>query len=117
MKRTDQPSNGAQTTLLLLLLGLLLAPGIHARDWPQWFGSDRTGRSAETGLLKTWPADGPRLSWKAAGLGSGFTTVSVAEGRIFTAGDMADGNSIIALKESDGTKLWSSRLGKAGAPG
>ncbi|HNU98776.1 MAG: PQQ-like beta-propeller repeat protein [Verrucomicrobia bacterium] len=116
MKRTNRLSNGAQTTLLLLL-ELLLAPGIHAVDWPQWFGSDRTGRSAETGLLKTWPADGPRLSWKTAGLGSGFTTVSVAQGRIFTAGDMADGNYIIALKESDGTKLWTSRLGKAGAPG
>ncbi len=114
MKSSNQLWTAARATLLL---GLLSAPLAEAGDWPQWFGTDRTGRSAETGLLKSWPTGGPRFAWKAAGLGIGYTTVSVAGGRIFTAGDTSDGNLIIALKESDGTKLWSSHLGKAGAPG
>src|SRR5262249_27255241 len=40
------------------------APG----DWPQFRGSNRDGISAEKGLLKEWPANGPRLVWKANGL-------------------------------------------------
>jgi hypothetical protein len=34
-----------------------------AADWPQWRGPQRTGISLETGLLKEWPAQGPRLLW------------------------------------------------------
>src|SRR4029453_13923676 len=29
-------------------------------DWPQWRGQKREGTSAERGLLKDWPAGGPR---------------------------------------------------------
>jgi hypothetical protein len=31
-----------------------------AADWPQWRGPQRTGISAETGLLQEWSAQGPR---------------------------------------------------------
>ena len=41
-------------------------------DWPQWQGPDLTAMSAETGLLKEWPADGPPLAWKIDGLGGGY---------------------------------------------
>ncbi|HYV34373.1 MAG TPA: hypothetical protein VE988_01635, partial [Gemmataceae bacterium] len=45
---------------------------VHEFDWPQWQGPDRTAVSKETGLLKTWPKDGPPLLWKATGCGEGF---------------------------------------------
>src|SRR5262245_50257520 len=54
-----------------------------ASDWPQWRGPDRSGVSAETGLLKRWPAGGPRLLWKAGNLGEGHATPCVAAGRIY----------------------------------
>ena len=41
-------------------------------DWSQWRGEHRDGISAETGLLGTWPAEGPPLAWKVGGLGRGF---------------------------------------------
>lgn len=90
---------------------------VQAGDWPQWRGPRRDGISTETGLLQSWPAGGPPLAWKAAGLGAGHATVAVAGGRIVTMGD-ADGSSHIhCLNEKDGKLLWSAKVGKAGAPG
>src|SRR3712207_5780996 len=62
-----------------------------AQDWPQFRGPKRDSLSTETGLLKQWPAGGPPLAWKATGLGKGYGTVSVANGRIYTTGDQSDG--------------------------
>ena len=64
-----------------------VAPAARANDWPQWQGPDRTAVSKETGLLKTWPKGGPPLLWRATNLGAGFSTPSVAAGRIFTMGN------------------------------
>jgi hypothetical protein len=49
----------------------LLALPLLATDWPQWRGIERNGISPETGLLKSWPADGPPLVWKTQGLQAG----------------------------------------------
>jgi outer membrane protein assembly factor BamB len=86
-------------------------------DWPQWQGANRDGVSTETGLLKEWPTDGPPLLWKASGLGAGFSGVSVVGQRVYTMGDQADGNHVLALNRADGKLVWSTKLGKAGAPG
>src|SRR5262245_10888478 len=51
-------------------------------DWPQWQGPDRTAISRETGLTQQWPPEGPPLAWQARGLGQGYSTPSIAEGRI-----------------------------------
>jgi len=102
-------------------LALLLVAGLGslaADDWPQWRGPNRDGISKETGLLKEWPANGPRLVWKAAGLGGGYSTVAVVGERIYTTGDRPDANYLVALNRADGKILWSAKLGgKAGAPG
>jgi len=86
-------------------------------DWPQWRGPNRDGLCTETGLLKEWPQQGPPLLWKATGLGGGFSGVSVAGQRIFTMGERPAGNHVVALNRADGKVLWSTPLGKAGAPG
>ncbi len=100
------------TTALCLAAGTALAD-----DWPQWRGPQRDGKSAETGLLQEWPAGGPPLAWKTAGLGAGFTTVSVVKGVLYTAGDKGDDSFVLAFSEKDGAPLWSAKLGRAGAPG
>ena len=59
-----------------LMLGVALGvTGVMAAgtDWPQWHGPNRDNLSAETGLLKEWPAEGPALAWKAENLGGGFS--------------------------------------------
>jgi outer membrane protein assembly factor BamB len=84
-----------------------------AGDWPQWRGPKRDGISTETGLLKTWPSKGPPLAWKANGLGPGYSSVAVVQGRIFTMGDGADSSSVRAL-DLNGKPLWTAKLGKPG---
>lgn len=95
-----------------LLLGSLSA--LTAADWPQWRGPERDGQSAETGLLKKWPKDGPPLAWRVKGTGGGFSSLAVADDRIITLGDLKDGCYVIALKERDGSPIWKTRTGEAG---
>ena len=66
---------------LLLVFGVVLP--LQAADWPQWQGSQRTAMSTETGLLKSWLKEGPPLAWKVGDLGGGYSTPSVAGGKIF----------------------------------
>lgn len=58
-----------------------------AADWPQWRGPNRDGICTEKGLLKTWPEGGPKLLWESTGLGVGYSSVSIIEGKLYTMGD------------------------------
>src|SRR5262249_41868563 len=85
----------------------------RADDWPQWRGPNRDGRSAETGLLKSWPEGGPRQLWSASGFGAGFSSLSVVQGRIYRMGDLADGQYVLAAKATDGSIVWKTKVGPA----
>src|SRR5712692_2615408 len=99
----------------LVALGLSRTrPATAQGDWPGWRGPDRTGVSTETGLLKRWPTGGPRLVWKATGLGGGYSTPSVADGRVFLMRSHGNDEYVIALKAEDGRQLWSTRVGQVG---
>src|SRR5438093_1116921 len=103
-------------SLIVVLAANLVTQGA-SNDWPQWRGPHRDSLSTETGLLKEWPPGGPKLLWKAKGLGSGYSSVSVAGPRIFTLGDKRQHCFVIALNLADGKPLWETELGKPGAPG
>ncbi len=90
--------------------------GSDTTAWPTWRGPSRDGASRETGLLQQWPEQGPPLDWSTRGLGSGFSSVSIAGGRIFTLGQKENATHIVALKESDGSLLWSTPIGKSDKP-
>ena len=90
---------------------LLTAASLSADDWPQWRGPERNGKSAETGLLQEWPEGGPPLAWKSSGLGGGFSSLAVVGERIYTLGDLEDGQYAIGLSSADGRVLWKTHLG------
>ena len=81
--------------------------------WPQWRGSHRDGKSSDTGLLRQWPTDGPKLLWTAKGLGGGYSTPSFANGRIYGMGYRGDHEEVWALDVRDGREVWSAQLGSA----
>src|SRR5262249_12226877 len=85
------------------------APG----HWPQWRGPNRSNVSTETGLLKSWPKQGPPLAWKARGLGEGVASVAVAGGRVYTLGQRSEEESLTALEETTGKPVWSVPVGAA----
>lgn len=97
-------------------LSLVLALSLSAADWPQWRGPKRDGHSPETDLLQEWPTGGPPLAWKTNGLGTGYASVSVAKGRIFTMGDRTDSSFVHAF-DLQGKPLWSTKVGKPGGGG
>ncbi len=93
---------------------LMIAAGSSlAQDWPQWRGPNRDGKSADTGLLKEWPQDGPPLAWKTNGLGGGYSGPSIAAGRVFGMSNRGEDEVVWALSETDGKELWATRLGPA----
>ncbi len=100
----------SRRTLLLplLLTGIVYQCGHAARaaDWPQWRGPDRTGLSAEKGLLTSWPEDGPKTLWSRDDLGASYSSVSVADGRVFTQGNSEDSGKIFCLDEKTGKTIW-----------
>ncbi len=98
---------------LFVAAGLTAAPLTNVRegDWPQWRGPNRDNVSTETGLLDKWPEDGPALAWKGKNLGSGFSSVSVQNGRVFTMGDRDDKQVVICLSAKDGSEIWSQAIG------
>ena len=98
---------------LVTLVAVDRAASAAAADWPQWRGPNRDGRSADSGLLAEWKDGGPPLAWRASGLGSGFSSLSLAGGRIYTMGDIGETQYVLALDADGGKLLWKTAVGPA----
>ena len=99
--------------VMTLCIGSQVAP---AADWPQWRGPQRNGISAETGLAKEWPAEGPKLLWQVKDIGDGFSTPAIVGERLYLMSNKGtDDESVQARAVKDGAQIWATRVGKVGA--
>lgn len=84
-------------------------------DWPRFRGPGGDGVCTETGLNWDWPPEGPKLLWKVEGIGKGYSSVSIAGGRIYTMGDRSDGGDesqfVIALDGDTREEIWAAKVG------
>jgi outer membrane protein assembly factor BamB len=101
---------------LLVTGAFLLAVPLAAADWPQWRGPHRDGHAPDISLSRSWPETGPPVAWRVDGLGSGHSTPSIADGRLFLIVNHGMDESVVALDANDGSKLWQRRFGRVGAP-
>jgi outer membrane protein assembly factor BamB len=101
-----------RVTVTAVVLMVVAGSGMAA-DWPQWRGPNRDGKSADTGLLKPWPENGPPLAWRVDTLGGGYSAPSIAAGRIFGMSNRGDKEIVWALSEKDASELWVTPLGPA----
>ena len=97
--------------LLILLFSILTADVCSAGsggggNWPQFKGPAGDNVSADTGLLKSWPPEGPPLVWKVTDLGESISSVSVAGGRVYTQGHIEGEEIVFCLDEETGKKFW-----------
>ena len=92
-------------TLTLCLLFAFSSLATSA-DWPQWRGAKRDGMSADTGLLKEWHAEGPKVAWSVDNIGEGYASIAVAGGRVYTQGNVDGKGMISCLSEKDGSVVW-----------
>jgi outer membrane protein assembly factor BamB len=88
-----------------------------AGDWPQWRGPRRDAVCTETGLLQEWPKDGPPLRGKHTGLGSGYSTPSFADGKIFGMSYRGNDEVIWCLDEATQKELWTRKIAAKGQVG
>jgi outer membrane protein assembly factor BamB len=83
---------------------------LMAADWPQFRGPERDGKSAEKGVIKNWESSRPKLLWMGEGLGSGYAAPAVVGGKIYTTGDLKDGQGVVAMDAKDGKVLWATEV-------
>lgn len=110
-------------TLLVALLAALPEPAARAvplrdrgqftrLDWPGFRGPLRDNICTEKGLLKSWPAEGPKLLWGVRevnggrGCGVGYSSLAVADGMIYTMGDRAKEGYVLCYDALTGKEIW-----------
>jgi outer membrane protein assembly factor BamB len=87
-----------------------------AASWPTFRGATRTAVAPDTGLLTSWPEGGPKLVWQANGAGRGYSSLAIADGRIYTLGDAPStaedqDEYLVCLDQATGKPLWKTKTG------
>ncbi len=105
-------SHPMKPVVISCALALLFSPTTHALDWPQWRGPNRDDLSKETGLMKAWPADGPKQLWVFKNAGNAYSGPAIVAGKLFTMGTRDGEEVLLCLDAAKGTEVWSAPLGK-----
>jgi outer membrane protein assembly factor BamB len=103
----------SKAALLALLAGLaspLFGEPADRADWPQFRGPHGDGRSQAKGLLREWPAEGPKLLWRQA-IGDGYSSVVVVGKRIFVGTADKETEYAVSLDADTGKELWRQAIG------
>ncbi|MFZ5832082.1 MAG: PQQ-binding-like beta-propeller repeat protein [Planctomycetota bacterium] len=92
---------------LVLLTVLTCGLSSAAADWPQYLGPQRNATSTETGLLRAWPAEGPKVLWRVA-LGEGFGAPAISDGKVYLLDRIGtEKDALRCFDLTDGKQLWS----------
>jgi outer membrane protein assembly factor BamB len=95
----------ARIKLITVVIALSVACAFAA-DWPGYFGPKRDGTSAEKGILRTWPKEGPKVLWTVP-VGIGFGGPAVSGGKVYLLDrDDKVGDNVRCLELSTGKDLW-----------
>src|SRR4030042_2807317 len=101
-----------RTITLSIILFSMFSGVAGAQEISEWREENRTGVSAETGLLKSWPANGPTLLWSNRELGRGHSSVSFGKNTIYITGNKGNDDVLYAL-DMNGKILWQTVFGRA----
>lgn len=74
-------------------------------DWPTFLGPTGDSKSSETGILKKWTADAPKIVWQKK-LGTGYDIGSISRGRLFQFDRYGDNARVSCLNAETGVELW-----------
>jgi outer membrane protein assembly factor BamB len=76
-----------------------------AKDWPQYRGPNRDGVSTETGLIKSFPANGPQKLWTSP-IGESYSAIAISNGKLFTMDSDGKDEFVVCLDAATGKQLW-----------
>ncbi|MFP4104553.1 MAG: PQQ-binding-like beta-propeller repeat protein [Phycisphaerae bacterium] len=75
------------------------------KDWPQYRGPERTGKTSESNWTTKWSDKGPKEIWSAE-LGDGFSSFSVVGDRLYTMGNKGGQDIVWCLNADTGKEIW-----------
>ena len=107
-------------TVLVSVMLFSCRQTIQVEENSQWRGENRDGVYNDSGLLKVWPTDGPQLLWSYEGIGDGYTSVAVANGKVYVTGKSDDDDLVLFVLDTYGQLLNRKIVGKewnGGFPG
>jgi outer membrane protein assembly factor BamB len=87
-----------------------LIPTAFPADWPQFRGPARDNISKEIGLLRQWPAGGPKVLWTVP-VAQGYAGAAIVAGRLYHHDyDEAKNEWMVNCRSmTDGKLIWSYR--------
>ena len=91
---------------------LFFSSTLYAQSFSEWRGKGRTGVYNETGLLKKWPDDGPKMIWFNDSIPDGYSSVAVANNMIYLTG-IVDSMDVLVALDMKGNELWQTPYGLA----
>jgi len=97
-----------KTRLILCLSFIALT--LSAQKNIQWRGANRTGIYTESGLMKSWPENGPDMLWHFDGLGEGHSSVTIDSNKIYLSG-ITEGDGYIYVFDFSGKLLNKKKYG------
>ncbi len=99
-----------QKTILSIFVLLFLCVTISAQTPTKWRGDNANGVYNETGLLKSWPANGPGILWHFDALGDGYSSPVFYNNKIYVTG-MVEPTGYVHCLSNDGKLLWEKEYG------
>ena len=104
--KTKEPLHYAKPVFGILALTVSLSCA-SAEDWPHYLGPNRNSTSAQKGILRNWPTNGPVIAWSVP-VGRGFGGPAVKGGKVYLLDrDDKVGDKLRCLELSNGKELWS----------
>ncbi len=100
-----------QKNSLLIICALFISILSNAQTISEWREEGRTGVSAETGLLKVWPAEGPELLWTNSGLPKGHSSVTFGNNLAYVTGLEGEYDVVVAIDDK-GAIRWKRPYGR-----
>jgi outer membrane protein assembly factor BamB len=104
----NQPNQKSmKNSLLLAAISILLFTGCsnESKNIVQWRGVNRDGIYNEKGLLKAWPAEGPKLLWETDTIGHGYGSPVVSGNTLYVNGEVDSISQLFAF-DLKGNLLW-----------
>ncbi len=93
------------TTLCASIFLFAVNIALQAADWPRFLGIHADCKSDETGLLDSWPSEGPPLEWKKV-VGTGYSAPSIRDGKLVLHHRVKNEEVVEAMDPTTGKSIW-----------
>lgn len=94
-----------------LLLAIMILTGSKTDNIYQWRGPQRSGIYNEKGLLKSWPAEGPKELWSVESIGNGYGSPVFTDDRFYITGEI-DTVCYLFCFDLKGKEQWRTAMGR-----